>query len=80
MVALAAGEVQPATGVVCAAAGEVASRTVIGVLESLEKSRLDRPIEDALAESVASGNDRIGFVADVVARADPAPLWPPSLP
>jgi protein phosphatase len=52
-----------ADGVGGAAAGEVASRTIIGVLESLEKSRLDRPLPDALAETVALGNDRIGFVA-----------------
>jgi len=52
-----------ADGVGGAAAGEVASRTIIGVLASLEKSRLDRPLDDALAETVALGNDRIGFVA-----------------
>ncbi len=53
-----------ADGVGGAAAGEVASRTIIGVLESLEKSRLERRLEDALAEAVALGNDRIGFVAE----------------
>ena len=53
-----------AAGVGGAAAGAVASRTVIGVLESLEKSRLEGRIEEALAETVALGNDRIGFVAE----------------
>jgi PPM family protein phosphatase len=53
-----------ADGVGGAAAGEVASRTIIAMLESLEKSRLDGRIEDALAETVALGNDRIGFVAE----------------
>ena len=53
-----------ADGVGGAAAGEVASRTIIDVLVSLEKSRLAGPLEDALAESVAHGNDRIGFVAE----------------
>ena len=52
-----------ADGVGGAAAGEVASRTIIGALESLEKSRLDGRIEDALCGDVALGNDRIGFVA-----------------
>jgi protein phosphatase len=53
-----------ADGVGGAAAGEVASQTIMGVLMSLEKSRLDGPIEAALAETVAHGNDRVGFVAE----------------
>jgi protein phosphatase len=53
-----------ADGVGGAAAGEVASRTIIDVLVSLEKSRLAGRLEDALAETVAHGNDRIGFVAE----------------
>jgi protein phosphatase len=52
-----------ADGVGGAAAGEVASQTVIGVLHGLEKSRLAGRLEDALAAAVALGNDRIGFVA-----------------
>ena len=52
-----------ADGVGGATAGEVASQTVIGVLQALEKSRLAGRIEDALAEAVALGNERIGFVA-----------------
>jgi PPM family protein phosphatase len=52
-----------ADGVGGLAAGEVASQTVIGVLHALEKSRLAGRLEDALAEAVALGNDRIGFVA-----------------
>lgn len=53
-----------ADGVGGAAAGEVASQTVIGALMSLEKSRLAGRLEDALAETVALANDRIGFVAE----------------
>jgi protein phosphatase len=52
-----------ADGVGGAAAGEVASQTVIGVLHGLEKSRLAGRLEDALADAVALGNDRVGFVA-----------------
>jgi protein phosphatase len=53
-----------ADGVGGAAAGEIASQTVIGALMSLEKSRLAGRLEDALAKTVTLANDRIGFVAE----------------
>src|SRR4051794_21307513 len=52
-----------ADGVGGAAAGEVASRAAIDALVALDKTRLDRRLEDALADAVASGNARIGFIA-----------------
>jgi len=52
-----------ADGVGGQAAGEVASRAAIDALVHLDKTRLDRPLEDALAEAVATGNERIGFIA-----------------
>jgi len=52
-----------ADGVGGAAAGEVASATIIGALHQLDKSRLTAPLDAALAGVVAWGNDRIGFVA-----------------
>src|SRR3954469_12815223 len=53
-----------ADGVGGAAAGEVASRAAIDALAQLDKARLDRPLADALAEAVATGNARIGFIAE----------------
>jgi PPM family protein phosphatase len=53
-----------ADGVGGAAAGEVASRAAIDALAYLDKCRLDRRLEDALAEAVATGNERIGFLAE----------------
>jgi len=53
-----------ADGVGGHAAGEVASRMVIGVLASLEKAWVEEPLEDALARAVAEGNERIAFVAE----------------
>jgi serine/threonine protein phosphatase PrpC len=53
-----------ADGVGGAAAGEVASRVAIDALAQLDKTRLDRPLADALAEAVATGNARIGFIAE----------------
>jgi protein phosphatase len=53
-----------ADGVGGAAAGEVASRAVIDALVHLDKCRLEHPLEDALAAAVASGNERIGFIAE----------------
>jgi PPM family protein phosphatase len=53
-----------ADGVGGAAAGEVASHAAIDALVQLDKCRLDRSLEDALAAAVASGNERIGFIAD----------------
>jgi PPM family protein phosphatase len=53
-----------ADGVGGAAAGEVASRLVIDALGHLDKTRLDGPLEEALAAAVATGNERIGFIAE----------------
>src|SRR5439155_19474485 len=53
-----------ADGVGGAAAGEVASRTVINALVHLDKCRLDARLEDALAGDVARGNATIGFIAE----------------
>jgi protein phosphatase len=53
-----------ADGVGGHAAGEVASRTVIGALASLEKAWVDGPLDAALARAIAEGNERIAFVAE----------------
>jgi protein phosphatase len=53
-----------ADGVGGAAAGEVTSRLAIDALVHLDKCRLDRRLEDALAGAVATGNERIGFLAE----------------
>jgi protein phosphatase len=53
-----------ADGVGGAAAGEVASRAAIDALVHLDKTRLDGRLEDALANAVATGNERIGFIAE----------------
>jgi PPM family protein phosphatase len=53
-----------ADGVGGAAAGEVASRAAIDALVHLDKTRLDGRLEDALAAAVATGNERIGFIAE----------------
>ncbi len=53
-----------ADGVGGAAAGEVASRAAIDALVHLDKCRLDGPLEDALAAAIATGNERIGFIAE----------------
>ena len=50
-----------ADGVGGHAAGEVASRVVIGVLAGFEKSWVDGSLDEALARAVADGNDRIAF-------------------
>jgi protein phosphatase len=52
-----------ADGVGGAAAGEVASRTLINALAHVDKSRLQGRLEDALAEGIARGNETIGFIA-----------------
>jgi protein phosphatase len=52
-----------ADGVGGAAGGEVASQTMIGVLQHLDKCRLERTLADDLAATIAWGNDRIGFLA-----------------
>jgi PPM family protein phosphatase len=53
-----------ADGVGGHAAGEVASRTVVGALASLEKAWVDEPLEVAFARAVEEGNDRIAFIAE----------------
>jgi len=53
-----------ADGVGGAVAGEVASRAVIDALVALDKCRLDGRLEDAFADAVASGNERVGFIAE----------------
>jgi serine/threonine protein phosphatase PrpC len=53
-----------ADGVGGRAAGEVASRTVIGALAQMEKSRLSGPLEAALRTAVTAGNETIAFIAD----------------
>ena len=52
-----------ADGVGGAAAGEVASRTVIYALCELEKSYLSDPLPAALQEAVARGNETLAFIA-----------------
>ena len=52
-----------ADGVGGAAAGEVASRTLINALVHVDKCRLQGRLEDALAAGIARGNETIGFIA-----------------
>ena len=52
-----------ADGVGGAAAGEVASRTIINALIHLDKCRLRAELDQALADAVAWGNETIGFIA-----------------
>jgi protein phosphatase len=52
-----------ADGVGGAAAGEVASQWAIEALAHLDKSRLDKPLDRALRDAVAWGNETIGFIA-----------------
>ena len=52
-----------ADGVGGAAAGEVASRTLINALVHVDKCRLQGRVEDALAAGIARGNETIGFIA-----------------
>jgi serine/threonine protein phosphatase PrpC len=52
-----------ADGVGGAAAGEVASQTVINALIHVDKCRLQGRLEDALAAGIAWGNETIGFIA-----------------
>ena len=52
-----------ADGVGGAAAGEVASQTLINALIHVDKCRLQGPLEDALAAGIAWGNETIGFIA-----------------
>ena len=52
-----------ADGVGGAAAGEVASRTIVNAMINLDSRRLDRTLDRALRDSVAWGNETIGFIA-----------------
>jgi protein phosphatase len=52
-----------ADGVGGAAAGEVASRTLINALVHVDKCRLEGRLEDVLAAGIAWGNETIGFIA-----------------
>jgi PPM family protein phosphatase len=52
-----------ADGVGGAAAGEVASRAVIDALVHLDKCRLRDRLDNALADAVVRGNERVGFIA-----------------
>jgi PPM family protein phosphatase len=52
-----------ADGVGGAAAGEVASRTLINALVHVDKCRLAGSLDDALAAGIAWGNETIGFIA-----------------
>ena len=52
-----------ADGVGGAAAGEVASQTLINALIHVDKCRLQGRLEDALAAGIAWGNETIGFIA-----------------
>jgi serine/threonine protein phosphatase PrpC len=52
-----------ADGVGGAAAGEVASRTLINALIQVDKCRLQGRLEDALAAGIGWGNETIGFIA-----------------
>jgi serine/threonine protein phosphatase PrpC len=51
-----------ADGVGGAAAGEVASGWIIQALQKLDKTRLGGPLEIALRDAIAWGNETIGFV------------------
>src|SRR3954466_1851182 len=52
-----------ADGVGGAAAGEVASQRVVDSLALLDKSKLDIPLDAALENAIAWGNESIGFIA-----------------
>ena len=53
-----------ADGVGGAAAGEVASQTLIIALAHVDKCRLAGRLDEALAAGIAWGNETIGFIAD----------------
>src|SRR3954463_7142227 len=52
-----------ADGVGGAAAGEVASHRIVDSLAMLDKSRLEIPLDAALENAIAWGNESIGFIA-----------------
>lgn len=53
-----------ADGVGGAAGGEVASRWVVNAFISLDKSRLSRPLPEAMRDALRWGNEAVGFIAD----------------
>jgi protein phosphatase len=53
-----------ADGVGGAVGGEVASRWIVHAFMNLDKSRLSRPLAEAMREAFRWGNEAIGFVAD----------------
>jgi protein phosphatase len=53
-----------ADGVGGATAGEVASRLVVDAFVNLDKMRLERPLPDALRDTVQHGNETLRFLAD----------------
>src|SRR3954447_14295086 len=52
-----------ADGVGGAAAGEVASHRIVDSLAMLDKSKLEIPLDAALENAIAWGNESIGFIA-----------------
>jgi serine/threonine protein phosphatase PrpC len=53
-----------ADGVGGATAGEVASRLVVDAFVDLDKARLERPLPEALRNTVQHGNETLKFLAD----------------
>src|SRR5262245_34030920 len=53
-----------ADGVGGHAAGEVASQWAIMAIAQLDKSRLGKPLDAALLDAVAWGNQTIGFISE----------------
>jgi serine/threonine protein phosphatase PrpC len=53
-----------ADGVGGATAGEVASRLVVDAFIGLDKARLERPLPEALRDTVQHGNETLRFLAD----------------
>src|SRR3954468_1181231 len=53
-----------ADGVGGAAAGEVASRTVINALHAFDKPRVEGPVDAALSGAIARGNATIAFISE----------------
>lgn len=53
-----------ADGVGGAAGGEVASGWIVNAFINLDKSRLARPLAEAMREALRWGNEAIGFIAD----------------
>lgn len=53
-----------ADGVGGAVGGEVASGWIVNAFINLDKSRLSRPLAEAMCEALRWGNEAIGFIAD----------------